>query len=86
MAGTSVADLLFLVAFSSLLAKFDSRCASFGMSQPVDAIKAADYFGLEKCPDQVRIHSIGYMDDVCRPSFFAGLGISDLGSGISHVS
>ena len=69
MAGTSIADLLFLVAFSSLLSKFDSRCASCGMSTPLVADKAADFYGLEMCPTSVDIYSIGYMDDVCRPVF-----------------
>ena len=37
MAGTSIADLLFLAAFANLLERFDSECDRFGLTHTLDS-------------------------------------------------
>ena len=69
MAGTSIADLLFLAAFSVLINKFDEECPKAKLSTTLDASAAAEFYGVASCLAHVTSKSIVYMDDLSRPIF-----------------
>ena len=67
MAVTSIADLLFLAAFSVLITKFDDACTKAKLTTTLDASTAAEFYGVASCPAQVSTRSIVYIDDLNRP-------------------
>eukprot|EP00973_Karenia_brevis_P047475 6591492-Karenia_brevis.AAC.1 len=49
-AGTSIADLMFIVTFDHVLKQLDSRCAAAGLTSEVNTAGAPAHFNLPLCP------------------------------------
>eukprot|EP00973_Karenia_brevis_P082242 11401352-Karenia_brevis.AAC.1 len=62
LAGTSIADLMFLHAFNMVLENFDLRCDEAGLTSQVSTTNASEILGMA-CPNMVETKSIAYVDD-----------------------
>ena len=71
LAGTSLTDLFFIVAFAKVVAKFDQACLEQKLLTKFDCRTAAAYYGISDIPVYVDSGSFVYMDVLYRPIFVA---------------
>ena len=67
MAVSSLADLLFLVAFSRVVDHFDEQCGVEWLNASHDVPGAHASFGVPGCPSAICNNVVAYMDDVFKP-------------------
>eukprot|EP00973_Karenia_brevis_P064380 8944491-Karenia_brevis.AAC.1 len=86
MAGTSLADFLFILASSRVVDKFEDACRSAGYHNAVDCEGAAAHFGIHQVPAYVNNGSIVYVDDLYKPVLCDAEDVIDVVKGVAKIA